>query len=238
MTNVTQNELCALLRGTPLFANVKEETVRDFAKQVYVQDFARHTDLFEAGDPADCFFLIVKGWVKLYRLSREGDEIIINVVAPSETFAEAAVFCESRQYPVNAQAVEDTTVLKIPRELFIEKIRKDNEFALRVLGTISTQQRYLVRQLEQVTARSAPQRIGAFLLKFCPPETEQSGVTIDLPYDKSLIAARLSIQPETFSRGLAKLGSYGVQAQGRSVQINNPQVLADYCEYDWKEAAC
>lgn len=189
------------------------------------------------GDPAHCFFFIVNGWVKLYRISREGEETVINVFAPGETFAEAAVFGPMQRYPVNAQAVEDTIVLEIPRTLFVDKIREDSDFALSILGSISARQRYLIQQIEQLTVKEAPQRLGAFLLRLCPPGQDEN-IEISLPYDKSLIARRLNIQPETFSRALKKLEPCGVIIKGKNILIRDTMQLMAFCDIEDRHGPC
>lgn len=189
------------------------------------------------GDTAHSFFFIVKGWIKLYRISREGEETVINVFAPGETFAEAAVFGPMQRYPVNAQAIEDTTVLEIPRTFFVDKIREDSNFALSILGSISAHQRYLIQQIEQLTVKEAPQRLGAFLLRLCPPE-KNTHVQISLPYDKSLIARRLNIQPETFSRALKKLEAQGITVKGKDILIQDIEKLAVYCDIEDGNSSC
>jgi len=208
-----------------------------FVEKSRFKRFEKGQDIFEAGAAADAFYLVVEGWIKLYRITRDGEEAIINIFAPGETFAEAAVFGPARRYPVNAQAVEKTAVLEIPRNVFVEKIKQDSEFALHILAAIAARQHYLVQQIEQVTVKSAPQRIGFFLLKLCPPG--QTGtVEIDLPYDKSLVSRRLNIQPETFSRALAKLKPCGVSMKGRCITIKDINRLAEFCDVEDRDRPC
>ena len=139
--------------------------------------------------------------------------------------------------PVNAEAVEDTTVLEIPRALFLEKIREDSNFALSLLGAISARQHYLIQQIEQLAVKEAPQRLGTFLLRLCAP-AESRNIEINLPYDKSLIARRLNIQPETFSRAFKKLEPYGVTTQGKNIHIRNREELAAFCDIDDRSRPC
>ncbi|MGH1378746.1 MAG: Crp/Fnr family transcriptional regulator [Alphaproteobacteria bacterium] len=227
-------ELLQTIKKSPLFLTIDEETLEDIVKHCRNKKLYKGQELFAAGDDADNFYIILNGWVKLSRISRDGEEIIIHVFGPGESFAEAAVFGDKRKYPVYAQSIEDAEVVEIPRSLFIKKIEEDSRFALRLLGSISAHQHYLVQQLEQVTSRTAPQRIGAFLLRFCKRHTEGTDgvMVVDLPYDKAIISTRLSIKPETFSRALAKLEPYGVSADKRSITIKSPEELANFCDVD------
>lgn len=208
-----------------------------FAEKGQIRHYAKGSELFAMGDHASAFFFIINGWIKLYRVSREGEESIINVFAPGETFAEAAVFGPMQRYPVNAQAVEDATLLEIPRNLFVEQIRADSDFALSILGAISAKQRYLIQQIEQLTVREAPQRIGTFLLRLCPVGNGKK-IEVSLPYDKSLIARRLNIQPETFSRAFKKLEPHGVTLKGRVAIIEDIECLSEFCDTEERDSPC
>lgn len=228
-----------VIKKTALFQSFDMAVLDELAKQCHQKNFPKGRDLFVMGDTADAFFIILSGWIKLYRPSRDGDEVIIHIFGPGEAFAEAAVFNDSRTYPVNAQAIEDVTIIEIPRNFFVQKIEEDSHFALRMLGAIAARQHYLVQQLEQVTTRTAPQRIGAFLIRFCRKEKQGAGVwRVDLPYDKSIISTRLNIKPETFSRALAKLEPYGVHVSGRNIFINDMAGLAEFCDLSSQETPC
>lgn len=232
-------DIARIIGNTALFQSVEPEAIVQLAGHCHPKNYAKGQELFAMGDKAEAFFVILKGWVKLYRISREGEEAIIHVFGPGESFAEAAVFNAQQAYPVNAQAVEDVELVEIPRSFFVKKIEDDPQFALRMLGAIAARQHYLVQQIEQVTTRTAPQRIGAFLLRFCrKAETGNGAMTVNLPYDKSIISRRLNIKPETFSRALAKLAPYGVEPEKRSIIIKDPKSLAAFCEVELKDIPC
>jgi CRP-like cAMP-binding protein len=223
--------LVARLSRSFLFAGAAREIVAEFVATAHLKSLKKGEFLFMARDPADALYFLVDGWIKLARLSRQGEEIIINVVAPGETFAEAAVFgAPGSVYPVNAQAAEESTVLAIGREKFIARIEASPEFSLGLLSAISVRQHFLIRQIEQIAARSAPQRIGAFLLDLSRRREGAPMAILDLPYDKSLIAGRLNIQPETFSRALAKLEPVGVKVEGKTITLSNLEALKEFCD--------
>ncbi len=231
-------DLVKTLKKTSLFQGVDMDSLTQLAQQCHQKNYAKGRDLFAMGDQADAFFIIVQGWVKLYRPARDGDEVIIHIFGPGEVFAEAAVFNDSRTYPVNAQAIEDVVVVEVSRHSLVHKIEEDSRFALRMLGAIAARQHYLVQQLEQVATRTAPQRIGAFLIRFCRKEKQGATWLVDLPYDKSIISTRLNIKPETFSRALAKLEPYGVVSDGRRIVITDMALLSEYCDLSSQETLC
>lgn len=228
-----------LIQGTVLFRGLPIETQNEIIDVAQTRKIEKGRTLFSIGEPADYLYIIIKGWVKLFRVSKAGEETIIHILGPRESFAEAAVFSENQSYPVSAQSIEDTEVYAVPRSFFHRKVKEDSQFALNMLGTIAARQHYLVQQMEQVSSRSAAQRVGAFLLRFCiDSETNIAGKEVTLPYDKAIISARLNIKPETFSRALSTLTEYGVHTKNRTVRITDPDCLADFCDFSFNERPC
>jgi CRP-like cAMP-binding protein len=219
------------MRKSTLFAGMDEAALKDCILHSRVERYQRGQDVFALGESAENLFFVISGWIKLFRDNREGEEIIISVIGPGETFAEAAVFSQLCRYPVAAQACEESALLLVPRSLFIERIRRDSEFSLRLLSAISSRQRALVQQIEQITVRTPPQRVGAFLLHLALPIT-YGCARVHIPYEKYLLARRLNIKPETFSRSLRKLETVGVSASGHIIDIDSLDALRRFCEID------
>lgn len=130
------------IKKSTLFHSVDMQTIESLAKECHKKTFAKGRDIFAMGDKADAFFIILEGWVKLYRISKDGEEAIIHVFGPGESFAEAAVFNDTKTYPVNAHALDEVILVEIPRSFFIQKIEEDSQFALRMLGAIAARQHY------------------------------------------------------------------------------------------------
>lgn len=224
--DLLRREEANVLRSVPLFQRLSERALATLLNNAVVRTVPRGTTIFVQDEPADRFFLLLDGWVKLYRVTRDGAEAVVHVVAPGETFAEAAMFA-SASFPVCAEVVADARVLSITAHAFAHCLRQDDQIAFAMLGSLSIRLRLLVQQIEQLQVQSAPQRVGGFLLRFCG---ERRGATnFELPFDKALIAQRLGMKPETFSRALAKLRGYGVTTAGASVTVANIDDLRDFC---------
>lgn len=202
-----------------------EHAVRDLIGNSMPRVYGKGELLFSQGEPADAFFVILSGWVKVFRLSQEGEETILHVFSRGETFAEAATFMGGR-YPANAEVVTPSRLLRVKSANFRTRLLESPELALAMLASVSHQLKVLVEQLEQIKTMSAPRRVADFLMSLCP---NRSGVcTVILPYEKSLIARRLGMKPESFSRAVAKLKPLGVRVNGDSVTIGNREALAAY----------
>lgn len=222
-TGITASDL-PILRRLPIFSGLREDGLRALLQHSTVRSFPSNTILFLHGDPADRFFVLFDGWVKLFRETEDGKESVIAVVARGESFAEAAIF-DQTTYPVIAATVTPSRLLTIPSATFLSGIKNDGNLALNILAAMSRRNRQLVQRLEQMTVRSSVERLAVFLMDLC--DSAEEACEIHLPHDKSLIAARLGMQPETLSRSLAKLRALGIETHADGVTVPDINALRE-----------
>lgn len=215
-----------ILRRVPLFAGLDESQLGDLLRDVSVRDHPKGQLLFQQGDTADRFYVVLGGWVKIFRLTPDGDEAVMALFARGESFAEAAMFMGG-QFPASAEVVEQARLLRVESRPFKNRLHAEPEIAVAMLASVSLRMHYLVGQIEQLQVRSSTQRVADFLLKLC--SAEDGPTEIALPYDKSLIASRLGMKPESFSRALARLRDLGVRTERSRVSIADAAALAEYC---------
>jgi len=174
--------------------------------------------LFRQGEPATAFFIVVAGWIKLYRVTLSGEEAVIRVFTRGDSFAEAVAFT-SALYPASAEAVSEARVVRIPSDHVVRCIQESPEIALAMIASTSQHLHFLIQQVEQLKAQSGVQRVAEFLAALCP--VDHGPAMIALPYDKVLIAARLGLKPESLSRAFAKLRAAGVEVSASHVAIRD-----------------
>ncbi len=212
----------------PLFAGLSSEARDSLLRGSAPRRYAKGQMLFEQGDDASAFFIVLEGWVKVFRTSVSGDEAVFGVFTAGETFGEAAMFIQGR-YPASAQVVEDARLVAIHADVFRERLLREPELSFLMLGAMSRHLHSLVNQVEQLQTRSSAQRLAQFLVSLAP--VTLGSAVLALPYDKSLIAHRLGMKPESLSRGFARLRSQGVTTDGNRVVIADICALRDYGEF-------
>ncbi len=215
-----------ILRRVPLFAGLDELQLKDVLHDTSVHNHPKGRMLFQQGDTADRFYVVLGGWVKIFRLTPDGDQAVMSLFARGESFAEAAMFMGGR-FPASAEVVEEARLLRVESKPFEKRLHAEPEIAVAMLASVSRRMHNLVGQIEQLQVRSGTQRVAGFLLKLCP--AEDGPTEIALPYDKSLIASRLGMKPESFSRALARLRDLGVQTERNHVSISDAAALVEYC---------
>ncbi|MCB2099286.1 MAG: cyclic nucleotide-binding domain-containing protein [Rhodobacterales bacterium] len=215
------------IRRVPLFAGLAPEALGWLLESAQVQSCPRDTVLFEAGDPASQFYVVLDGRVELFMRSAGTRRSVIDVLGPGETFDVAAIFDVGR-YPTGARTVEDAELVVVPRDSFVARLSENFDLVLSLMASISRHLRGLVRQVGELKLKTTGQRLGSFLLGLTDAETGHS--TVRLPYDKRLLASRLGMQPESLSRAFGTLREIGVHGENDRVVIDDLTALRTYCE--------
>ncbi len=213
------------LQALPLFGGLSVDGLKALLNDSAVRVHGKRKTLFLQGDPATHFFVVLSGWVKLYRLRPDGAEVVVEIFGPGESFAEGAMHMPEG-YPVSAEMVEDGRLLEVPTEAFGQRVREDPDLAISMLASMAVRLKAFVNRIEKAETHTAAQRVADFLLKFGRPAGPGAArVIVHLPYDKQLIANRLGMKPETFSRALSALRERGVRVEGARVEIRDRRAL-------------
>ena len=206
------------LKSIPLFSNLADGDVAFFQNAAQLRSYKKGKIIYLQGETAKFFYVLGGGWVKIFRVMPEGQEVIIDMLTTGHTFGEDAIF-EKECHTSSAQVVEDVQLLIIPASLLKEQIRTNPALAFNMLSTMSKHHRHHSGTLAFNTMLSAPQRIGCFLLRLCTDDTQKDAV-FNLPYDKTLIADTLGMKGATFSRALTILKmKTGARVNGTRVEI-------------------
>lgn len=220
-------EIGTFLRGLTFFAKLEESTLNAFVKTGRLCKYNKKRNIFMQGDEADRLFVVLSGWVKLFRETVEGEETVVALFTRGDVFGEAAIFGNAG-YPFSAEAAEETRILEIPSPTLREQALANHEVMARIMNSMSREMRNLQMENEHLALMSAPQRVGCLILQLSSGMVGKGG-TFSFPYDKSLAAARLGMKAETFSRALAQLKPVGVSVSGPEVTVDSFSMLVEYC---------
>jgi len=225
-------ESISVVRSQPLFSGLDNELFESVIQSAHIRTFPKGRMLFQRGDTAECFYVILDGWVKIYRDTANGDQAVLGIFSKGDMFAEAAAFI-GVGFPASAEVVEDARLVAIESKRFTAMVEKHPQTALNMLASMSRHLHRLIYEVERLKTRSASQRLVEFLLRRC--QATDGPCVVTLPYDKNLIAARLGVQPESLSRLLNKLREYGVTTDANQVFIEDVTRLREYCPVDEQE---
>ncbi len=200
------------------FHALKPETITHVVRPAYATALRPHDIIVRQDDPATAIFIVISGWVKLYRNNPAGEEAVVEMITSGASFAEASAFTGNR-YLVTAEAVTDARVACLPADHIVRCIQENPAIAVSMVASISEHMHYLVRQVEHLKGQTGLQRVAEFLASLTG--AERGRCTLDLPYDKMLIARQLGLMPESLSRAFARLRAVGVSVNAASVTIED-----------------
>ncbi len=216
------------LQTIPIFKECSNDVLSSFSQHACIKPLKKGQVIFLSDEPATHLYVVLSGWISLFRETEDGEQAIIDILTTDALFGDTALF-DQQIYSYSAEASDECKVIAIPLSVFKKEIETNHAFTLSFLSSISAARKKQDMELEHRILQTAPQRIGCFLLKLHANKKDDKTV-ITLPYDKTLIAARLGMKPETFSRALGKLKKEvdGMVVKGSTIELNELKDLATY----------
>lgn len=225
---VKQIRAADFLANMPLFRQLDESELSRIARGVTEIVAARGSVLFRRGDPCTGFHIVVYGQIKLSLQDSHGDERVVELLGPGQSFGEAVMFLE-KPYMVAAMALADSKLLHVKRETVFSEIDLEPRFARRMIAGLSYRLHHLMMDLEMVTLKSGTQRVIGYLLRNVDETSDARSIEITLPAQKNIIASRLNITQEHFSRILHELAASGlIEVHGRAIRIADREKLGNF----------
>ncbi len=212
-----------------LFSSLPGDLADTLLERAAIHSYDHGATIFLQGEPAASVHIVLDGWVKLFRITPNGAEAVVGIFTKGRSFAEAAAF-RGDVYPVAAEAVTDCRLLQVRASLILETMKSRPELATAIVASTFRHLHSLIGQIEQLKAHTGAQRVAEFLLELCP--VDEGACVVTLPYDKTLIAGRLGMKPESLSRAFVRLRGTGVMVRQNHAAIADVEKLREYVEED------
>ncbi|MBM3104523.1 Crp/Fnr family transcriptional regulator [Pseudomonas sp. P66] len=208
-----------ILRSHHLFEPLNDEQLDDLMASSQLLSVDKGEPLFRQGEPAEGFYFVIAGAVKIYRLTPDGQEKVFEVIGPRQTFAEAMMLMDTPNYVASAEAIAPSQLYRLSNSTYLRLLQSNSRLTFALLGKLCVRLHQRVNEIETLSLKNATHRVVRYLLtqmmQVQPVETQ-----FELPMAKQLIAGHLSIQPETFSRIIRRLIDEKVITQeGRHIVI-------------------
>ena len=217
----------ATVQGAPLFLDAAQQTVERLLGASRLRVCQSREILFRPDQMADAVYVVLKGKVQVYRGETAGKHAVLSIMLPGAAFALEAGL-QNERYAATAEAVGLCRILAIPSVALRQALLEDDGLTAGVVKVLAEKLGEAFQQLERIQLKPTSQRLADFLLGLVP---DNSGAAeFVLPYEKSLIANYLGMEPESLSRALKDLQSLGVANRGRRVRIADVSRLHAFTE--------
>lgn len=206
----------ALVRETELARRVGDAVMTRLINGSVVQILPSRAILFEEGAVPEFVHLILSGRVGLVASGGTAQEAVIEIFGAGSLLVVPAVIL-SLPYLVSGVVLAEAKIMLIRAEVFRRALDEEPLLARAVVDMLARHWRLLIEQIKDLKLRHAPERLAQWLLR----EVDAQGSDlIRIGEPKRVIARRLGMSPESFSRGIAALEETGaIRVERRAIAV-------------------
>lgn len=209
------------IQESPLFRDLPDDLARQLAAVGGVRHARKGEFLFQEGEAAEGFFVVVSGRVRVFKTGWDGREQTLHILGPGEPVGEVPVFAGAR-FPATAQALDEVTTCFFPRAALLDAYARNPGLAMAMLAVLARRLREFTRLIENLSLKEMPQRLAAYLVH----QAEGGRRAVRLDITKGTLATILGASQETLSRTLARLADAGlITVEGRTIVLHDPERL-------------
>lgn len=205
-----------VLARLPLFQRVRPEDRARVAAAGRLREYKRGDDIFLEGDASDFFVTVIEGRVKIYKRLPHGKDLIVQIFGVGDPLGAVAVY-EGRPYPASAQALEPTTCLLLPRQVFFALLEQSPSLVRGVLSGLTLRLIELTERLAELTGSQVESRFAHLFLKLANQfgQLRPGGTFVPLPLSRQELADLTGTTVETSIRVMSRWGKDHVLATER-----------------------
>lgn len=214
----------ALLQELPLFGVLNASAFQQICAATSEIDAPRGTILRRRGERCSSMGIVAEGRVKLSLVTKRGIEKIIALLGPRGRFSDGLLFSGETSL-ATVEALSNSRILNIDKKALLREIRGNPDFAQLYIEDLSRRLCQRVKDIESYTVLSGTERLIDYLLSE-EPESAVNGVRHVILERKGVIASRLNLTHEHFSRILYDLASRKlIEVHGAHLLIPDVQAL-------------
>ncbi len=214
-------EMEDFVSNLPIFNGLAGDEFDSIKSELGQLRVPRGTVLYRRGERCSGIHVVLSGHVKVVLGTANGAEKVVELAGPGQTLGETAVFLD-RPHKTSAETLSDSGLLHIPRERVFAAVQNHPGFAQRIIAGLSHRLDRFISDLESLTLHSGTERVVAYLLSRLDADERRPHVGVTLPASKGVIASRLNLTQEHFSRILHDLVSTNlIRVDGRYITITD-----------------
>ncbi len=172
-------DILKVIKETDFFKELSDEAIQAVAAKASIKTYELNEVIMYKGDPADSFFVILKGSLKIVTSDAKGDEIIINKVEAGETIGELAIVDELPR-SASVVALEHVQALELTKDAFFDLLNDRLDVSIGILRGFSSRLRFSTTYIEKVIDWSQKMAEGDYsFLDYTQPMVNTVGTDDD-----------------------------------------------------------
>jgi CRP-like cAMP-binding protein len=189
--------------------------------------YAAGTAVFEQGQSATHFFVLLHGRLRVTQVTPEGQQVIVRMVNPGDLFGIAKAL-RRPDYPGTSTAVTDSIALAWPMEAWDGLLQRHPSLAVNAMQTMGSRLQEAHTRMRELSTEEVERRVAHAVLRLARQsgKKEGDGIRIDFPVSKQDIAEMTGTTLHTVSRILtAWEGADLVEGGRQKLLVKNPHRL-------------
>jgi CRP-like cAMP-binding protein len=220
-------DIAAALGSSGLFDGVAEQTITTLAGRCSLRRYRRGQPVFFEGDPGDALFVVAAGAVKLYLMSPDGDEVLIDVVRPHRILGELSAL-DQQPRSTSAEVMEAATLVVIPAADLVAAMRADAALAEQLVRLLAATLRRVTTRMSDLVFLDLPARLAKLLVMLAETQGVDGGasVTVTLALTQSDLAHMIGATRQALNTALGGFERRGLLTRnGTSLCIHDLEQL-------------
>jgi CRP-like cAMP-binding protein len=206
----------SLIAGSPVFAGMAPESLDDILAQAAPLRLPKGEAAFRQGEPAEKFFLLLHGRLRVTRVNPQGQQMVVRFIAPGDMFG-VAMAIQVEAYPGTATAAVDSLALAWPNGVWNDLLARHPGLAVKTMQSLGARLQDSQKRLLDLSTQQVEQRIAGAVLQLARQAGRQTddGLLIDFPLSRQDIAEMIGATLHTVSRTLSAWEEMGLVECGR-----------------------
>lgn len=210
-----------IIRELPLFCDMEQRHFDRLTKDALLQWFPAGTELIRERELPDYLHVVVDGMIELFA-TRGGQSATIDILQPVTAFIIAAVI-RDELYLNGARTLTPARILLIQANAVRSVFSEDAMFARAVVNELATRYRAVIQVLKNDRIGTSIDRVLNWMAQENVRQHRKG--SIQIPFDKRILASYLGMRPENLSRAFQALKRRGISVHGKTISIKDRKVL-------------
>jgi len=217
----------SLLSNVPPFSRLDRRQNRALLDQATSRRFDEGVTVFAEGEPAERFYLLLDGTIRVVRISDTGEQVTILHIPAGQLFGIAQALGRDT-YPATAITASETLALGWPSRLWHTLVSDYAGFASETYSIVGDRVREMNTRIVETATRRVEQRVATALLRLVNQTGRkvEDGIEIDFPITRQDLSDLTGTTLHTVSRLLSGWERQGlVRSHRRRITVRDPHAL-------------
>ncbi|MDR6369997.1 CRP-like cAMP-binding protein [Chryseobacterium bernardetii] len=164
-----------------------------------IKDYKAEDIIFREEESPVYYYQIQKGKIKLNNYTENGKEFIQNIISDGHSFGESLLFV-NRPYPMNAVAMEDSSIFVMPGQNFLKLIQNNPEISLNVYQCLAERMYYKYIMLYNLSFQNPVSKLKLLMDYLKSYHDDKNPYSFQIPLTRQQLASLTGLCVETVIR--------------------------------------